>query len=117
MASRSYDPDAYNPDVYKSDRYDEWTGWRDDREVDPIDIDAFNAEQDHIDAIKAQVKAEYARINGPSIFAEIADHNDRHCHLCRGKGFIGSPGEMVQCNLCMGTGAESFVIIRQEDAA
>lgn len=107
-----FDPDAYNPDVYEElGRMERFGG-----EVAPIDVDAFNAEQDHIEAIRKQVEAEYARINGPSIFAEVAAHNDRHCYLCRGKGFIGSPGEMVQCDQCMGTGAESFVI-RQEDAA
>ena len=109
MARHSYDPDAYDPD-----RDDEWTGWRDDRAIDPIDPVYFSREQDHIEAIRKQVEAEYARINGPSISAEVAAHNDRHCYLCRGKGSIGIPGEMVQCDQCMGTGAESFVIIRRE---
>lgn len=113
MARRSYDPDAYNPDAYEEPRRMKRFG----AEVDPIDVDAFNAEQDHIEAIRRRVEAEYARINGPSIFAEVAAHNDRNCYLCRGKGFIGSPGEMVKCDQCMGTGAESFVITHQERAA
>lgn len=109
MARRSYDPNAYNPDIYEAGR--------DDRPTVPIDVDAFNAEQDHIAQIMAQVEAEYTRVNGPSIFAEVSAHCDRYCPVCRGKGFIGSPGEMVQCDQCMGTGAESFVITRQERAA
>lgn len=113
MARRPFDPDSYDPDAYEEPRRLKRFG----AEVAPIDVGAFNAEQDHIEAIKAQVEAEYARINGPSIFAEVAAHNDRRCFLCRGKGFIGSPGEMVQCDQCMGTGAESFVRINQERAA
>lgn len=99
--ARHYFDEAYNPDAYEPLRH-----FLEKIPPAPIDVDAFNEEQDHIERIKAIVEAEYTRINGPSIFATAAPWNDRHCTLCNGRGLVG--GE-AHCTQCGGTGAESVI--------
>lgn len=100
MTRRGYDPDAYDPDAFDK-RRDAWDGYRDDRPVDPIDIDAFNAEQDHIAAL---IEKERKRVQAPS--ATIAPWNDRCCDMCKGRKMY----EGMPCPDCYGTGAESYII-------
>lgn len=100
-----FDPDAYNPDAYEEPRRMKRFGAEVER-LDPVD---FGREQDLVELIRKQVEAAYI----PAPAFGIAAHCDRFCPLCRGLGRVDG----AFCDACEGTGAESFVIIRQEDAA